>query len=73
MGEPGAAAGAPLTLLNTLASFAAHLAAEQQAWAKQRRSSLVHVCERPKICLNKLSVKAGGGHLSVGSEPVQSS
>lgn len=42
MGEPGATAGASLTASNTLDSFAAHLAAEEQACAQQRpRSSLV--------------------------------
>lgn len=34
MGEPGATAGAPLTVLNRLDSFAVPVAAEQQACAK---------------------------------------
>lgn len=41
MGEPGATAGAPLTVFNRLDSFAVPVAAEKQACAKQRpRSSL---------------------------------
>lgn len=54
MGEPGATTGASLTASNTLDSFAAHLAAEEQTCAKQSpRSSLVFTFVS---CLNYISM-----------------
>lgn len=73
MGEPGATAGASLTASNTLDSFAAHLAAEEQACAQQRpRSSLVFTFVSGLNYIS-ISAKAGGDRLSGGSKPAQSS
>lgn len=74
MAGPGATAGASLTASNTLGSVVAHLAAEEQVLCQTETKKLIsaYIWKQPKLHLNKLSAKAGGGRLSAGSKPVQS-